>query len=228
MRRGPGGRVAGQLADGGPARQLVTLVDPGDHRHLDDLRGVVAFVRPTHQLVAQAQREDDLGGRRRGRRCASGPSSHRCARGVGRTASCSLSAHARGASADIRTRPARAAADESRGRRRGTSGSASADRRRARPLVRGPARRAAGLPRAQRRGQDDHDAHDPRHHPARPRRDQRLRRAARASSTSRGWATCPRTAACTATCPSSTRSPTSGRCGAVARREPRGRATRRC
>ena len=36
----------------------------GDRRHVDDLRRVVALVGAADELVAQAQREDDLGGRR--------------------------------------------------------------------------------------------------------------------------------------------------------------------
>jgi len=38
-----------------------------DHRHRGSLGWVVAFVRPTDELVAQAQREDDLGRRRKKR-----------------------------------------------------------------------------------------------------------------------------------------------------------------
>ena len=57
----------------------------------------------------------------------------------------------------------------------------------------------------ERRRQDHDDAHDPRHHSARLGLDQRLRQAARRRAPDRASATCPRIAACTATCPWSTR-----------------------
>ena len=94
------------------------------------------------------------------------------------------------------------------------------------PVVRRRARRDPGLPRSERRGQDDDDAHDPGHHPARRGHDQRLRQAAGRRAPGRASATCPRIAACIATCRSSTRWPISARCAACPTSEARERATK--
>ena len=52
-------------------RSWISRLDPSgaqrevarDRRDVDDLRRVVALVGPADELVAEAQREDDLGGR---------------------------------------------------------------------------------------------------------------------------------------------------------------------
>ena len=110
------------------------------------------------------------------------PCSHRCARGVGRPLSCSLWACPR----QPPSRPPASPGSPRRpgGRGRGCLEAVRQDRRGPGPLVRGAPRRAAGLPGAQRRGQDHHHAHDPGHHPARPGRSSASSAARRAWSTS--------------------------------------------
>ena len=147
----------------------------GDDRHRRGLGRVVALVRPADELVAQAEREHDLGGRRQ-----QGDDAHRH-RSIGRPAVAPAWRVSNRPDRDWQ-RPSCPGQSDARtpsvvGRRRLEA--LRLDRRRARPLVRRPPRRAPRLPRAQRRRQDHDDAHDPRHHPARSRRDPRLRQRAR-------------------------------------------------
>ena len=58
-------RVADAVVDRRGSMPALPTREVGGHdRHLDDLRRVVALVGAADELVAEAQREDDLGGRR--------------------------------------------------------------------------------------------------------------------------------------------------------------------